>query len=393
VNSINLAIKNLFSKPLNTALSLILLAFGVGIISFMLLLNKQLEDQFSRNISGIDLVLGAKGSPLQLILSSVYQVDAPTGNINYGEVKDLLKKRKVLIEYGVPLAFGDNYKGYRIVGTDSMYFHHYKLEIAEGRRYSETLEATIGHKIAEKLKLKVGDTFFSSHGLKDDSDVHDNATFTVVGILKPSGTVADQLMLTPISSMWAVHGLENQLEEDQEITSVLLKKRSAMAIIQMPQILKDTKMQVALTASERNRLEQNFGIGKEVIWWLAAIIILISSVSVFISLFNSLKERKYELAILRTMGATSLKVFSIVILEGLALAFIGGLIGLILGRFALFAMSKNLENSFHYSISQWHLLPEEWILAASTLGVGILAALIPAITTLFLDISKTLGEK
>ena len=91
MNSLGLSIKNLFSKPLNTALSLVLLAFGVGIISFMLLLNKQLTDQFNRNIQKIDFVLGAKGSPLQLILSSVYQVDAPTGNINYSEVKELLK--------------------------------------------------------------------------------------------------------------------------------------------------------------------------------------------------------------------------------------------------------------------------------------------------------------
>ena len=117
MNSLGLSIKNLFAKPLNTVLSLILLAFGVGIISFMLILNKQLDDQFAKNIKGIDLVLGAKGSPLQLILSSVYQVDAPTGNINYSEVKTLLKRQKILIEYGVPLAFGDNYKGYRIVGN------------------------------------------------------------------------------------------------------------------------------------------------------------------------------------------------------------------------------------------------------------------------------------
>ena len=393
MNSLRLAIKNLFAKPLNTALSLILLAFGVGIISFMLLLKNQFDDQASRNIKGIDLVLGAKGSPLQLILSSVYQVDAPTGNINYSEVKALLKKQKILIEYGVPLAFGDNYEGYRIVGTDSLYFHHYGLELAEGKRFENTLEATIGYKIAESLNLKIGDTFFSSHGLKDGTDVHDNATFTVVGILKPSGTVADQLLLTNIASMWAVHGLEDQAEDEQEITSVLLKKRSVMAIIRMPQVLKGSEIQVALTASEKNRLEQNFGIGKEAILWLARIIIFISSVSVFISLFNSLKERKYELAILRTMGATRAKIFSIIILEGLVLAFIGGLIGLLLGRIALMAMSVNLENSFHYSISQWSLLPEEWLLAASALGVGILAALIPAITTLYLDISKTLAEK
>ncbi len=392
MNSLGLSIKNLFAKPLNTVLSLILLAFGVGIISFMLILNKQLDDQFAKNIKGIDLVLGAKGSPLQLILSSVYQVDAPTGNINYSEVKTLLKRQKILIEYGVPLAFGDNYKGYRIVGTDSTYISHYELELAEGKLWQNTLEATIGSRVAKDLGLKVGDTFFSAHGLTDGTDVHDNATFTVVGILEQSGTVADQLLLCNIPSMWAVHGLENQPEESQEITAVLMKKRSPMAIIRMPAILKDSKMQVALTASEKNRLEQNFGIGKEVITWLAYIIIFISFISVFISLYNSLKERKYELAILRTMGATQGKLFLIIILEGLVLAAIGLVIGLLFGRVALYFMNSSLEKSFHYDILQLGLLPEEWILAGATLLVGIVAAFLPALQSIRIDISKTLSE-
>jgi len=394
MNSVKLSIKNLLAKPLNTALSLILLSFGVGIISFMLVLNRQLDDQFAKNIKGIDLVLGAKGSPLQLILSSVYQVDAPTGNINYSEVKELLKKRKVLIEYGVPLAFGDNLKGFRIVGTDSMYVYHYGLELEEGKFWREnSMDAVLGYKVANELKLSVGDTFYSSHGLSSSEDVHDNESFTVTGILKPSGTVADQLALTSIYALWKVHGYENQPEDEQEITSVLLKKRSPMAIIQMPNFLKDSKMQVALTASEKNRLEQNFGIGKEVITWLAYIIIFISFISVFISLFNSLKERKYELAILRTMGATQAKLFSIIILEGLILAAVGLVIGLILGRSALYVMSLSLERSFHYSVAQFSVLPEEWLLAGATLMVGILAAFLPAINAMQIDISKTLSGK
>ncbi len=392
MTGLGLSIKNLFAKPLNTVLSLILLAFGVGIISFMLLINKQLSDQFNRNIKNIDFVLGAKGSPLQLILSSVYQVDAPTGNINYSKVKELLKRQKVLIEYGVPMAFGDNYGGFRIVGTDQSYIDHYTLEIAEGKKWSKMLEATIGYKVAEKLGIGIGDTFFSSHGLDESDDVHDNATFTVVGIFKPSGTVADQLILTEISSMWSVHGLQDLPKDQQEITSVLLKKRSIMANVMLPTILKDSKMQIAMAASEKNRLEQNFGIGKEVVKWLAYIIIFISFISVFISLFNSLKERKYELAILRTMGATQIKLFTIIILEGLVLAFIGLIIGLVLGRIALFFMNSSLEKSFHYDISQWSLLPQEWALAGATLLVGILAAFIPALQSIRIDISKTLAE-
>ncbi|MEZ8000178.1 MAG: FtsX-like permease family protein, partial [Flavobacteriales bacterium] len=159
-----------------------------------------------------------------------------------------------------------------------------------------------------------------------------------------------------------------------------------------PAILKDSKMQVALTASEKNRLEQNFGIGKEVVTWLAYIIIFISFISVFISLYNSLKERKYELAILRTMGATQGKLFLIIILEGLVLAAIGLVIGLLFGRVALYFMNSSLEKSFHYDILQFGLLPEEWILAGATLLVGIVAAFLPALQSIRIDISKTLSE-
>lgn len=394
MNSIGLSIKNLVAKPLNTSLSLILLSFGVGIISFMLILNKQLEDQFSKNIKGIEFVVGAKGSPLQLILGAVYQVDDPIGNINYLRAKQFVDTNKILIDYGIPLAFGDNVQGYRIVGTDHKYVDHYELEIAEGGIWNSSMEVTLGSKLATDLNLKIGDTFYSSHGLIDSKNVHDNKSFIVKGIFKPSGTVADQLALTAIESLWEVHNLENNPLETQEVTAYLIKRhgRSAMAHVVLPRILKDSDMMLAKTASEKNRLDQKFGIGKEVITWLAYIIIFISFISVFISLFNSLKERKYELAILRTMGATQLKLFTIIILEGLMLAVTGLLIGLALGRVALYIMNSSLEKSFHYDIAQFNMLPQEWVLSGATLLVGILAAFIPALRSIQMDISKTLSE-
>ncbi|HCY45961.1 MAG TPA: hypothetical protein DHU89_04700, partial [Flavobacteriales bacterium] len=202
----------------------------------------------------------------------------------------------------------------------------------------------------------------------------------------------DQLILTEISSLWSVHGLQDLPEDEQEITSVLLKKRSVMANVMLPSILKDSKMQIAMAASEKNRLEQNFGVGKDVVTWLAYIIIFISFISVFISLFNSLKERKYELAILRTMGATQGKLFMIIIMEGVVLAFIGLILGLGLGRIALYFMNSSLEKSFHYDILELNLLPQEWALAGATILVGVLAAFIPALQSIRIDISKTLSE-
>ena len=253
--------QNLRAKPLQTALSLALLGFGVGMVSLMLLTEKQVNDAFERNIKDIDLVLGAKGSPLQLILANVYHIDAPTGNINQRAAEKVLKHP--YIDSGIPLAYGDNHEGYRIVGTEHSYVAHYGATLAEGQLWAAPYEVTAGARVAENLGLHVGDTFFSAHGLKDQTDIHTNKTFTVVGILEPSGSVVDQLLLTSMESIWYVHMEDGEVldPETREITAMLLKKRNPLAVLTIPNTLRDTNMQVALPAIEVNRMTQQFGLG------------------------------------------------------------------------------------------------------------------------------------
>ncbi|MEM7509690.1 MAG: ABC transporter permease, partial [Bacteroidota bacterium] len=138
MNLFSLSWKNLVAKPLSTALSLILLMLGVSIISLLLLLDKQLQNTFDKNVRGIDMVVGAKGSPLQIILASVYHIDSPTGNIPLKEAEMLIKNP--LVEKAIPMAYGDSYESYRILGTDSSYVNHYGGEIAEGRLWKEDFE-------------------------------------------------------------------------------------------------------------------------------------------------------------------------------------------------------------------------------------------------------------
>ena len=145
-----LAWRNTWFKPLNTALSIILLASSVAIITVLILLEKQFEEQFSSNADDIDLVLGAQGSPLQLILSSVYQVDAPTGNINYDSAKVWM--RNPFVKSAIPLAFGDNYLGYKIVGTTPEYISKFGGKIDKGIIFKENFEVVVGYTIAKKIK-------------------------------------------------------------------------------------------------------------------------------------------------------------------------------------------------------------------------------------------------
>lgn len=393
MNLLKIARKNIGVKPLNSFLSMVLLAFGVGIISLLLIVEKQLQDQFDRNIKDIDMVLGAKGSPLQLILANVYHIDVPTGNISRREAERILKNP--YIESGIPLAYGDNYKMHRIVGTTHAYHEHYGVELEEGVLFDAPFTATIGAAAAKATGLKIGDQFFSAHGLKDESDVHADKAFTVVGIFKTSNTVIDQLLLTPMESVWGVHeevAEETGKEMDEEITALLLKKRNPLAIVTLPNLLRETNMQIALPSIEINRLQSNFGIGMQTLRGIAILIMFISFLSVFISLYTSLRERKYELALMRSMGASRFTLFALLLLEGLLLTLLGTVLGLMTSRIGIAVLGNMVESEFNYSISQMALLPAEGLLVAITIFVGVLASLLPALGAVRIDISKTLSH-
>lgn len=414
MNLVKIAWSNLKVRPLNTFLSVVLLAFGVGIISMLLLVDKQLTEQFNRNIKDIDLVLGYKGSPMQLILANVYHIDAPTGNIKVSDAQKVIKNPTV--KKAIPLAYGDNYQKFRIVGTTFDYPRHYGVELAEGHSFEKPFQVVLGSRVARESGLKTGDTLISTHGLdaglSEDDHTH-NDPFLVVGIYAESGTAIDNLILTPVESVWYLHHHGEEEDHDhsghdhgdhghhhypeldpmtQEMTAYLIIKRLPTAQMVLPNLIRDTDMQLAIPAIEVNRLGQNFGLGMDTMRAIAVLIMLLSFISVFVSLFNSLKERKYELALMRTMGGRAMKLFSLILLEGMLLAVIGFAAGIILSRLGLIALSQRLMQSFHYSITQWQPEAGEYVLLAVTIGVGLLASFLPALRAYRMDISKTLSN-
>lgn len=367
-------------------------------VSLMMLAERQMTEQFERNIKDIDLVLGAKGSPLQLILANVYHIDAPTGNISLAAADKII--RNPYIESGIPLAYGDNFHGYRIVGTNESYPNHYSVELSEGRLWETAFEATIGATVAEKSGLKIGDKFFSAHGLTDGTDVHDDIAFTVVGVFDRSHSVIDQLLLTNIETIWGVHAehedselSKEELYASREITAVLLKKRNPMAILTLPNLLKETNMQVALPAIEINRLNQQFGLGAATLRAIAMLIMALSFASIFISVFENMQARRYELALMRTMGGTPATLYKLLLLEGGLLSIGGVILGLVVSRVGLFVLASAIEDKFQYDLGDLGILETEIYLALGAIFVGLLAAALPAFKTLRMDISKTLSNE
>ncbi len=416
-----LAWKNIWFKPLNTILSILLLTASVAIITILILVEKQFEEKYQSNLDGVDLVLGAQGSPLQLVLSSVYQVDDPTGNISYDSVKVWMQHPYV--KKAIPLAYGDNYVGFKIVGTTPDYIEKYQAKIAEGKVFDHNFEVVIGAEVAEKLNLKLGDTFKGTHGSAAEGEVHDHGEYIIVGIASKTGKVIDNLILSNIPTVWQMHqdeGHEESHEEvaenpahgeeghihdehesdmtidepNMEITSVLIEFKNKMGVFMWPNIIaQNTKMQAALPTYQMNRLFDMFGVGLNALKYLAFGIMLISGISIFIALFNTLKERKAEFALMRVNGAKKHQLLLVVLLESILLCIVGYFFGTVLGRVGIVLLSKASESDFKLGFDPMEIIWEkEGLLFGLTLLIGLLAALIPAIKAYTINISKTLAN-
>lgn len=402
-------LKNLIQHPLSTLLSLLLLTCGTGIISMLLVTQHQLATKLDNDLQDIDMVVGAKGSPLQLVLSSVYQIDAPVGNISLKEADKIAALP--LVKQAIPLAFGDSYQACRIVGTDSNYLRKYGCRFREGHIFNRPLEAVIGSQAAVLTGLKVGDTFVGVHGLGSSGHVHAEFKYRVTGILEQNNTVVDQLILTNVASVWKIHEHHDDqgypaypasrhemehdhAEHDKQITALLIKYRSPVAMISLPRMINETTpMQAAIPQLELKRLFSLMGVGIQTLQAIAFAIVLLSGMSIFIALYARLKERKYELALARAMGSSRLLISWFLVCEGLIMVITGFMAGMLLSRLGLYLLSKYAGSRYHISVFKNSLLPEEWYLLSATLMLGLLAAALPAIKAFRLNISKTLAHE
>ncbi len=375
----------LWSRPLGAALNVLLLSLGLASITFLLLVGHQLNQAFERDLAGIDAVVGAKGSPMQLILAGVLHMDVPPGNIPLQAVQEL--KRHPMVDSIIPISLGDNYQGFRIVGTAPAYIQHYQVRLAQGSVWQEPLQAVVGASVAQKLGLKLGDTFAGSHGLGNGGHIHGDSRYTVVGVLEPSGSVLDRLILTDIASVWKVHEdylAEDEedraiLEQEREVTMALVRYKTPMAALHFPRFVNSTtEMQAAAPALEITRLLTMLGLGTDVLRAFAAVLLLTAGLSVFIALWSAVRERKADLALLRMLGASPHKVALLLLTESLWLALLASLLGVLLGQGCAAALAAllQLDQSLLLGGMAWPL--DLWLVPALALLVSVLSALLPA---------------
>ncbi|MEB2778230.1 FtsX-like permease family protein [Algoriphagus sp. D3-2-R+10] len=419
MNLFKLSWKYLTFRPLSTGLNVFLLALGLAIITVLLLIQDQFEKKMNQDAAGIDLVVGAKGSPLQLILAGVYHIDFPTGNIPMDEAQKLSRNR--LVKNSIPMALGDNYQGFRIVGTNHDYPALYEARLQSGVLWDKPFEVVLGAEVAEKTGYKVGDKFIGSHGISVGSHDHDANSFKAVGILERKGNVLDRLILTSVESIWYTHdegeaetsdstasNEEHQMidfaesvatkgfpqtTESRELTTLLIQYRNPMAAIQLPRLVNSgTSMQAASPSFEMSRLFELLGVGITLLQGLAVVIIGISGLGIFIALYNSLKERKYDLAILRAIGASRSQLLILIFLEGIMLTFLGAVLGILLGHTFLAVIISQNEQGVLGSLQPWIFLKQELWVVVYALVVGVLASIIPALAAYQTSIAKQLTK-
>lgn len=442
---LRLALANLVLSPLTSLVNILLMALGTASIALLILAGAQVSETLTRDARGVDLVIGAKGSPAQLILSSVYHADLPPGNIALAEARPWAEDSRVSL--AAPLALGDSFRGFRIVGTTPEYLELVGASLARGRVWREPMQAVIGAAVARASGLRLGERFSGAHGFTDEGRAHDARPYEVVGILKASGAVADRLILTSLESVWTLHGHgepagaahdkehgdehehedEHELEhkhEDElegghqpesehelieqashteeahtkealhlEITAMLLRYRTPLAAMSLPrEINAVSALQAAAPALEIARLLQLIGLGMDGLRAFAWVLIVTACLSVFAALYGSLRSRRGDLAMLRCLGATRGELFLAMLSEGLLLSLAGITLGYALAHGAMGLVGAWLEASRGVKLSPLLWVDGETALLAVLLLVSAMSAAIPAYQAYRTDVARTLAE-
>ncbi|MFG6431401.1 FtsX-like permease family protein [Roseateles sp. LYH14W] len=390
---IRLAWRYLWSSPLTTALNLLLLTLGLAAVTFVLRASAQVEAGLKRDLAGIDLVVGAKGSPMQIMLAGVFHLDAPTGNIPLATLE--LLKQQPLVAQAVPLSLGDSFNGYRIAGTTPEYIDLYGGKISQGARWTKPMQAVLGAEVARTSGLKLGDRFAGSHGLAGGG-AHGEHQFEVVGVLAESGSVLDRLVLTDLASVWEVHGDHREAhdghdDEPREITLALVRYRSPLAAALLPRWVNAQEgLQAAAPALETARLMRLVGAGTEVLRGFGIVLLAAAGLSVWVALLHAVRARQGDLAMLRMLGAPARRVATLIALEALLLAGLATLLGLAAGHGFVALLERLLAERQSLRLGTLGLSDAEWLVPLLAAGLALLAAAWPAWRAYRLDVTTLL---
>lgn len=444
-----IALKSIRQRLLASSLTALSVALGVALMIAVLLANNILQRTFNLQQFGYDLIVGPKGSQLELVLSTVYRIAPPIENLPWRYYEELKQNKQIAT--AVPVALGDRTEegGFPILGTTVEYFN---VPYAGERRFRTSdawpkgkWESVVGSQVARENGWKVGQEFRMVHAGQDDH-VHDER-FTVVGILEQTGTPNDRTVFVNLEGFFAIAGHEKPVEEaiareaeffgetyeevsqryasdiaeikahdhsshdheghdhatpnlQKEVTAILIRMKSEEGkgyLAQTRAIEFSSKLREGFQAQAVNpmvpmqRLMTNLvGNVRQLLLYLTGVIIVVSGISIFVSIYNSMSDRRREIAIMRALGADRMKVFTIILLESITLCLAGGIFGILLGHGGLILLAPIIEAQSGLAIDPLLFDPKELILIPVVTALAVLIGFLPGLTAYRTDVAENL---
>jgi len=406
---IGLAWHSLLNRRFAVVLTVVTIAFSIGLLVMVEQLRQEVRQGFYRSVSGVDLIVGARTAPIQLLLYSVFGIGGATNNIDWQTFKELEQLPE--IDWAVPMALGDSHQGYRVMGTTTAFFDHFKvgnqepLAIAKGKDQQEIFEGlfdvVIGAEVARKLGYQIGDSVVLSHGTGRVSlQAHDQLPFQVAGILEPTGTPIDQQLYVSLQAHRAIHvgwetgmqrpgagldveqakALGAQLEPDT-LTAIFLGLKTRAAVFGLQRRVNEYRVEplsAIIPGIALQELWRISGLAEQILRVVAALVVLTGLLGMLTVLLTTLNERRREMAILRANGARPHQIATLLVLEAGFIAAAGIVLGLLLAYFAQWLAAPMLLDRLGIYLSLHWPEPWQWGVLGAVWLAGLLVALVPA---------------
>ncbi len=361
-----LAAKSLLERKNSVMLTIMAMAVSIFVLLGVEHIRHQAKDSFANTVSGVDLIVGARTGSLNLLLYSVFRIGSPTNNINWNSFEEIASNSKV--KWAIPISLGDSHKGYRVMGTNQNYFKYFsygdkhKLSFKQGKSFDDLFDVVLGNDVAKKLGYSLGDELVLAHGMASTSfSLHDDRPFTVVGILKPTGTPVDQTLHISLEGIEAIHidwknGIkipgkkisESQLEQlklkPKNITAFMLGLKSRMATFSVQRNINHYNkepLSAILPGVALSELWQMMNMLENTLRLISLLVLVAALLGLSAMLLASIRERRHEVQLLRVIGASPWFLFLLIELEALMIS----LLSILLGSSALYGCLAFIRNA------------------------------------------------
>jgi len=413
-----LAARSAWNRRYTLGLMLLAIALSSAMLLGIERVRHEVRDSFSQSVSGTDLVVGARTSPVQLMLYAIFRIGGATNNMGWDSAQKLAKNPAVA--WTIPLSLGDSHRGFPVLATNGDYFKHFHygdgqaLQLGAGRVFGSVFETVLGAEVAQRLHYKLGDRIVLSHGMGSlHLTDHADKPFTVTGILARTGTPVDRTVHIGLDAMEAIHldweggapmpglsiapALVKKFDlTPKTVTAVLVGLKSRAAVFGVQRDIADDNsepLMAVLPGVALDELWQVVGIGENALLVVSGMVVIVGLAGLVSAILASLGERRRELAVLRSVGARPGDVFLLLALEGLAVMLAGVVLGVVLLTLALFALGPFLSTQFGVTLHPALPAAGELQLLGWTVLAGFAASLLPGLRAYRLSLADGLTPR